>query len=127
LRKYLLFQVPGWLIASIALIAAVHWEWITPPLAVAAFALWVLKDLLFYPLLRRAYEPDRTGAERLVGERGSAEGDLTPRGYVRVRGELWRAVTDSAEQPIASGTDVEVIRAERMELTVRPAARSGNQ
>lgn len=120
-RKYLLFQIPGWLAAALILILAVHWQWISWPLAIAGFALWVIKDLLFYPLLRRAYEPDRTGAARLVGERGVAEGDLTPSGYIRVRGELWRATADSGGQPVASGTEVEVIGAERMELTVRAA------
>ena len=118
-RKYLLFQIPGWLAAALILTLAVHWQWITRPLAVAGFALWVIKDLLFYPLLRRAYEPDLTGAARLVGERGVAEGDLTPSGYIRVRGELWRATADSGAPPITSGTEVEVIGAERMELTVR--------
>ena len=122
-RKYLLFQIPGWLVAAMVLLLAVHWDWLTPTLAAAAFAFWVLKDLLFYPLLRRAYEPDRTGATRLIGERGVTEGDLTPEGYVRVRGELWRAAVDSSEQPISAGTEVEVIGADRMELTVRAVKR----
>ena len=118
-RKYLLFQIPGWLTAAIVLLLAIQWQWLTPEIAVAAFAFWVAKDLLFYPLLRRAYEPDRTGAARLIGQRGVAEGDLAPQGYIRVRGELWRAAGDSTDQPIKSGTEVEVIGAERMELTVR--------
>jgi membrane protein implicated in regulation of membrane protease activity len=125
--KYLLFQIPGWLVAAIILLLAVHWHWFTAPLAVAAFAVWVLKDLLFYPLLHRAYEPGRTGAARLVGERGVVEGDLTPGGYVRVRGELWRAAAFPENQAIASGTEVEIIGAERMELTVRAAKKSNIQ
>jgi len=79
---------------------------------------------MFYPLIRRAYEPDRTGVARLIGERGFAEGDLTPDGYVRVKGELWRSTAISGEQRIASGTEVEVIAAERMTLTVRTANQS---
>ena len=126
-RKYLLFQIPGWLAAALILVLAVHWQWITWPLGTAGFALWVIKDLLFYPLLRRAYETDLTGAARLVGEKGVAEGDLTPDGYVRVRGELWRANADSDGELIASGTDVKVIGAERMELTVRAVKEPGIQ
>ena len=72
-----------------------------------------------YPLLRRAYEPDVLGSARLVGCRGVAEGELNPAGYVRVRGELWRAVARPEDAVIASGTEVEVVQAERLELFVR--------
>lgn len=126
-RRYLLFQIPGWLVAAIVLLLAVHWHWLTPMLAAAAFAFWVAKDLLFYPLLRRAYEPDRTGARRLIGERGVAERDLMPEGYVRVRGELWRATADSSEHPITAGTEVEVVGADRMEITVRAVEKTETQ
>ena len=103
---------------------AVHWQWLTWPIAAAGIAVWVVKDLLMFPFLRRAYEPDVTGAARLAGERGVAEGDLTPRGYVRVRGELWRAAAVSHDEPIAAGMEVEIVGAERMELTVRAAKKS---
>jgi membrane-bound serine protease (ClpP class) len=123
--KYLLFQIPGWVAASIIAILAVHWQWLTWSVAAIGTAVWVVKDLLLFPFLRRAYEPDLTGAARLVGERGVAEGDLTPHGYVRVRGELWRATANSVEQPLSRGTEVEVIGAEGMEVTVRAAKSNG--
>ena len=40
-------------------------------------------------------------------------------GYVRVRGELWRAVATPGDVLLKSGTEVEVIKADRMELLVR--------
>lgn len=90
-----------------------------PWLAIVCFCGWVVKDLLLYPFLRRAYEPDITGAARLIGARGIAEGDLTPHGYVRVRGELWRAVVSPADRVANAGAEVEIVNADRMEVAVR--------
>ena len=117
--KYLLFQIPGWIITAIVLLMLSHWEFIPKWLAVLCFVAWLLKDLLLYPFLRRAYEPGVTGSARLVGSRGVAEGDLAPTGYIRVRGELWRAVVSPADNVIRSGTEVEVVSADRMEVFVR--------
>jgi membrane protein implicated in regulation of membrane protease activity len=117
--KYLLFQIPGWIIAATVLTALVHWEFLTKGIAVLCFFGWLLKDLLLYPFFRRAYEPGVTGSARLVGSKGIAEGDLTPKGYIRVRGELWRAVASPADHVLRSGTEVEIIGAERMEVFVR--------
>lgn len=114
--KYLIFQVPGWVIVAVVLLLLVHRDVVSGWFAILGFCGWLLKDLLMYPLLRRAYEPDVLGSARLVGCRGVAEGDLAPAGYVRVRGELWRAVADVV---IKSGTEVEIVQAERMELFVR--------
>ncbi len=117
--KYLLFQIPGWIIAAAVLTALVHWEFLTKGIAVLCFFGWLLKDLLLYRFFRRAYEPGVTGSARLVGSKGIAEGDLTPKGYIRVRGELWRAVASPADHVLRSGTEVEIIGAERMEVFVR--------
>jgi membrane protein implicated in regulation of membrane protease activity len=125
--KYLLFQIPGWIITAIVLLMLLHWEFIPKWLAVLCFVAWLLKDLLLYPFLRRAYEPGVTGSARLVGSRGVAEGDLAPTGYIRVRGELWRAVVSPADNVIRSGTEVEVVSADRMEVFVRAVgARTGD-
>jgi membrane protein implicated in regulation of membrane protease activity len=121
--KYLIFQVPGWIGAGIILVGLAQWQWLPSWLAAVCFVGWLIKDLLLYRFFRRAYEPDVTGAARLVGERGVAEGDLSPEGYVRVRGELWRAVANSGAEVISSGTEVEIVSAERMQLAVRAAPR----
>jgi membrane protein implicated in regulation of membrane protease activity len=117
----LIFQIPGWVIAAAVLLSLAHWQWIPTWLAIACVCGWVVKDLLLYRFVRRAYEPDLTGVARLVGARGVAEGDLAPGGYIRVRGELWRAVVCPADIVIPSGTEVEIVSAERMELFVRIA------
>ena len=90
--RYTAFQIPGWLLAS-----AVAW-WLhrhagVPLWAAAGLPLaWVIKDYALYPFLRFAYEADqRRPIERLIGVEGAAVEPLAPDGYVRVRGELWRA------------------------------------
>ncbi len=72
-----------------------------------------------YPLLRRAYESDvKPGSQALVGTRGVAQDHLDPRGYVRVRGELWNAVANPIDQVIIAGTEVEIVSAEGMQVIV---------
>jgi membrane protein implicated in regulation of membrane protease activity len=121
--KYLLLQIPGWVATAIVLIVFVHWQWLPRWLATVCFLGWLLKDLLLYRFLRRAYEPEVIGTARLVGERGVSEGELAPDGYIRVRGELWRAVASPAGAAVPAGTEVEIVSAERMQVVVRVVPR----
>ncbi|MBI1798276.1 MAG: nodulation protein NfeD, partial [Candidatus Eisenbacteria bacterium] len=61
-----------------------------------------------------------TGSEGLCGARGNAIERLAPSGRVRVRGELWNAVS---ETEVEAGSEVEVTGSERLTLRVRPASR----
>jgi membrane protein implicated in regulation of membrane protease activity len=105
--RYLLLQVPGW--AAVLLVLALLRETIglSFTASVVVFVLWVIKDLAMYPRLRSAYEVDeRTVVERLIGEQGATVDDLAPGGYVRVRGELWRAELHDRENSIGAGRTV---------------------
>jgi membrane protein implicated in regulation of membrane protease activity len=118
--KYLVFQIPGWMIAAAVAAGLWHWQFIPKWLAVLGFCGWVMKDLLLYPFLRRAYETDvKTGSAALVGARGIAEGELAPAGYVRVRGELWRAIVSPPDRVVNAGAEVEIISADGMRVFVR--------
>ena len=61
---------------------------------------------------------DREGIRRnsLEGAEGVAMGDLTPEGIVRVRGELWSAV--SLNGTVADATPVQVLRVAGVRLEV---------
>lgn len=116
--RYTAFQVPGWILASVG-----GW-WIyrtmNVPLWVASGVLvvWVIKDYALYPFLRFAYEPNHLlPIERLIGELGTAVRPLAPNGYVRVRGELWRA---TAEASVVAGDEIEVTSVDGMTLVVKP-------
>ena len=117
--RYLLFQVPGWIFAVVILLGLRYWIGLPLWIAIGAFSLWVIKDLVFYPLLRKAYESSpKTGVDQLVGLQGVAQEQIDPRGYVHVRGELWRAETESRDKPISAGSPVRVVRANGMTLIV---------
>jgi membrane protein implicated in regulation of membrane protease activity len=117
--KYLLIQLPGWVLAIVILAGLQHWLGFPFWIALGLFFLWVVKDLVMYPLLRTAYESGvKTGVEQLVGARGVVQEELAPRGYVRVRGELWRAEVKADKQPIPPGKAVRVLEAQGMTLIV---------
>ncbi|MGA9117698.1 MAG: nodulation protein NfeD, partial [Bacteroidota bacterium] len=58
-----------------------------------------------------------TGAEGMVGGEGEALGDLHPEGQVRVRGEIWKAV--SLDGRIRAGARIRVERIQDLTLFVR--------
>ncbi len=99
--RYLVFQLPGWLIASAVAVGLVRWFEVRPGIAGLLFAAWVAKDFALYPFVRIAYGPGGGGpAEALVGAAARAEEPLAPEGWVRVGAELWRGrLADGASAP----------------------------
>jgi membrane-bound serine protease (ClpP class) len=67
-----------------------------------AFSLLVLRAII-----AASHIPPRSGAQRLVGRRGTALTDLTPGGQVRVEFEEWSAVALGGE--IQAGDPVQVV------------------
>ena len=57
-----------------------------------------------------------TGSAGLLGETGEARTDVHAKGSVFVHGEYWKA---TSEQPIETGTPVEIVRVDGMTLKVR--------
>jgi membrane protein implicated in regulation of membrane protease activity len=122
LGRYLLVQAPGWALLAL-LLAALH-QWLGVPLwiGLAALALWLVKDLAFYPLVREAYRPNHECASRrMIGARGTATERLEPTGYVRVGAELWRARMAPGEGAVELGDTVVVREVEGLTLVVAPA------
>lgn len=116
--RYYLFQIPGWLLAG-ALVTVLH-AWLGLPMwaALAIVGVVVVKDVVCYPFLRKAYQLEAVGAAQLVGLRGVARDTLDPAGYVYVNGELWRARTEPGAPAIPAGAEVRVVQGQRMTLTV---------
>ncbi len=120
-KRYVLFQIPGWILAMLLLGAAHRWLGLSIPVAAGLFLLFVAKDFLLYPFVRKAYEPDpRTGTELLIGCVGLTRQRLDPEGYVLVKGELWRAVADPPEQAIPPETPVLICAVSGLTLRVTP-------
>ncbi len=123
--RYILFQIPGTLAAAGLLWALHRYELISLGLAVSLLAVWIVKDCIQYPFVRRAYdgEPSRlVGAARLLDMSGFTEEALDPDGWVRVGGELWRAEAHGTRgSAIPAGTEVRVHAVRNLTLLVQPA------
>jgi membrane-bound serine protease (ClpP class) len=63
------------------------------------------KDVLLYPAMRHFYE-SQPAARRMIGERGTVVTALAPEGFVRLRGELWKA--RSVQDEVPAGASVRV-------------------
>ena len=121
-RRYLLIQIPGWALAAIILYALHRWLGLPAWLAAALLAADLVKDFLLFPVLRSAYEnAAATGPERLIGETGEIVRDADPEGYLSVRGELWRVVTQRGRGPLRTGARARVVGAKGITLVVAPA------
>lgn len=125
LRRYTLFQIPGWILSGGILAGCWELGFISGRMAVLLFALWVLKDAVTYPLVRRAYE-DRPGnrIEDLIGGEGVVQRPLAPRGLVRIRGELWRAEVVNSSPTLPPGSTIIVRAARGFTLIVEPVESS---
>jgi len=107
-------------------------------LLILAKARWGFSDTVFlaavlaglfavaisYPLQLKviysvAYKRRELGDEAMVGLRGKALERLSPEGRVKVRGEIWKAISVSGE--IAKGEEVTVQQVEGLTLRVRRA------
>jgi len=92
-------QVAWQLIGSIALVAG------SLLLALATF------------LIRVRRRPAVTGTDQLLGEPAYAIADFDNTGMVRVRGELWQAVTRA---PIRAGQQVRIVKVRGLMLDIEP-------
>ena len=122
LSRYCLLQVPGIVFLCALLWWVISHGWMRLDTAAWILGAWLIKDVVLYPLYRPALEDGpRYGTAALVGAVARAVGPLTPRGRVRVGGELWSAVTaDGREVP--SGRPVRVVGARGLTLRVEPLA-----
>jgi membrane protein implicated in regulation of membrane protease activity len=121
--KYLLFQVPGWLIVGGLAYAAHRWLGLHGGLAAAALLAWAVKDAVLFPFVREAYTVHpRPAADGMLGATAVAEEPLAPEGVVRVGPELWRARLAKGEAPVAAGESVRIVAVEGLTLRVSRSA-----
>jgi membrane-bound serine protease (ClpP class) len=120
LARYLLAQVPGWVIVGIGAVVASSYG-ADPRLAWTIAAAWIVKDLFAYPFVRRAYERSRSATEALIGAVGTVRDPLAPSGWVTIRGEVWRAELVAGSGSLPAGRTVRVQSVEGRTLRVVPA------
>ena len=89
------------LLAAVLAVLMRVWD-LSLALAALVLALWIVKDLALFPILRIAYEPagGSGGAENLIGALGIVSADLDPEGWVRIGAERWRARVSREHAPV---------------------------
>ena len=123
--RYLAFEAPSWVLLAAVLVVLVRvWD-LELSVAALVLALWVVKDLVLFPVLRIAYEPagGSGGAENLIGALGIVSADLDPEGWVRIGAERWRARLLPGHGPVSVGAAVKVTSVEGLLLRVEPLPR----
>lgn len=126
-RRYIWFQVPGVVLAGGCGAFAMAAFGTPGPWVAAALALWILKDIAFFPLTWRAYATGEAPGFGMRGRRGTVESALAPRGVVRVGGERWRALPAAGEPELPPGAQVQVRDVRGLELIVARAPRAAGQ
>ena len=121
--RFLLFETLSWGLTAVVLAALVHAELIPLWLAAVVFAVLVVKDLVLYPLTRKAYEHGHPhGGSALLGREVQVETALNPDGWVRAGPERWRARVAETEKKriIEQGDWARVLQLEGLVLIVEP-------
>lgn len=114
--RYALVQIPSWIIIGLALYLVRRWFGLAGWIAWLLFGVYVGKDFLLYPVLKKAYEVrGNPGLMHLIGEHGTAVESVAPKGYVRVRGEMWMAeAADGTPIPAEARIRVQAVRGNKL-------------
>lgn len=122
--QYVLWQVPGWLIAGVVVAWLASEFGLAMWVAVTALMLIIARDLAMYLVLRPAFAKPPYGSAP-IGAAGETVEPLAPAGYVRVNGELWPARAVSAAADVPRGARVVVRDVHGITLLVEPSAAPG--
>jgi len=122
--KYALLHVIELGAVVLALVLVRHYFALPSWLMATILVLWILKDIALFPKVRRAYAvDDNRPVKQLMGLEATVTTGLDPVGYVRVRGELWRAEISDPRFPAKKGEKTKVVDAKGMTLVVEKSER----
>lgn len=121
MARYALFQLPGLAVVVVILLFLQRSEVLERWILWTAAVVWVVKDILLYPFVWRAYHWNRPGdANPMIGARAVARERLDPSGHVDVRGEIWRAEVTGGGRPVEKGEAVRIQGLHGLILFVTP-------
>ncbi|WP_035243672.1 NfeD family protein [Desulfonatronovibrio hydrogenovorans] len=117
---YTLLQIPGFLLLGIIVRFVWDQAWISAWTGWLIVSAWIIKDIAFYPLYRKALKSSpQSVIARLHGSRAVVCTALDPKGQVTLRGEIWQAVNLNGDL-LEPGTLVVVEDNTGLTLQVRP-------
>jgi membrane protein implicated in regulation of membrane protease activity len=121
LMKYLVLQMPMLLLVIAGLLAAQRYLGLPAWVAWGGSAIWLAKDVLLFPLVRRSYDDrSQSTAHSLTGAKGRAIEMLDNSGYVMIRGVRWKAEVAGTRRSIHKGEPVRVRGCRGLVLHVEP-------
>lgn len=119
LIRYAVLQVPGLVVLILILVLIKRFLVIPDGVFWGIIIVWVLKDVALYPFVWRAYDTGRHGKkDPMIGRTGTAVERLSPGGYVKIRGELWKAELFDTRAVIEKGEPVKVHKIDGLMLIV---------
>ncbi|MDB9822640.1 NfeD family protein [Deltaproteobacteria bacterium] len=119
--RYSLLQLPG--IALLIVLLFFVRRWLDIPLWLMWLIplAWVIKDIILFPFVWRAYDWDqKDGGHSIIGMHGIVSDRLDPTGYIMVRGESWKAESMGKVKTIEKGQKVRVYGINGLTLNVKP-------
>jgi membrane protein implicated in regulation of membrane protease activity len=117
--KYASFHLAELALLVLALIVLKQFISISTWLTITILVVWILKDIVIFTKVWRAYEfGDNNPLNELIGLEATVIVGLNPVGYVRARGELWKAEVRNPLYPAKKGDRTRVIDIKGMTLIV---------
>ncbi len=121
LLRYALLQLPGIILFGAIVVLSYYVTFLPSWLAWTVSGIWIVKDIIFYPMVWQAYDPDRQKDQNsMIGKTCMTKEKLNPEGYVEVNGESWKALAENTSFPIGEGQKVIITRIEGLKLIVKP-------
>lgn len=113
LGSFLAFPLPGW-----ELLAAKSVESARRTLIAVALVMSGIFGFVVYKVAQARRMKVKVGPEQFIGGTGVVVSALTPRGEVKVEGQIWKAET--VGQDVREGEQVEIVDREGLLLRVKP-------
>jgi membrane-bound ClpP family serine protease len=115
--RYSLIQLPELVLLILVLILLGQWIHIPMWVVLALILLWIIVNIIMFPFVWRAYVKDSPNT--MAGSQGVAADAISPCGYVRIKGEIWRAEVIEGGSFIKKGDVVTVTGIRGLTLLVR--------
>lgn len=94
--RYTLLQIPEILLLILILYGLYEWFSVALWMLETIFGIWIAKDIIMFFFVWKAYQiPGVEKDQHLQGETGVVIETLEPHGYVKIRGEMWKAKSRS--------------------------------
>lgn len=115
--RYTLFQIPALAALIVIMLLVRYWIAIPRILFYGIISACVIKDVVLFFYTWRAYIPKKDDV--MIGKRGITLERISHVGYIKINGERWKALNNSAS-PLEKGQEIIVVERKGLTLFVMP-------